>query len=55
MSKVDVFLNTLSQVTASYERSPSSLLSADLRHKDGYALRLRGVTTRESNNKKTLE
>jgi len=28
------------------------LLSADLRHKDGYALRLRGVTTLEPTNKK---
>lgn len=55
MPKVDVFLNTLTQVTASYERTPSSLLSADLRHKDGYALRLRGVTTQELPNKKNLE
>jgi cell division protein FtsQ len=56
MQKVGVFLATLSKVTANYERTPASLLSADLRHKDGYALRLRGVTTLEpNNNKKNLE
>ena len=36
------FANSISQVTATY-RSP--LLSADLRHADGYAVKLRGVTT----------
>ena len=36
------FAHSISQVTATY-RSP--LLSADLRHADGYAVRLRGVTT----------
>ncbi|WP_373717038.1 cell division protein FtsQ/DivIB, partial [Roseateles sp.] len=36
------FARSISQVTAQY-RSP--LLSADLRHADGYAVRLRGVTT----------
>ena len=36
------FAQSISQVTAQY-RSP--LLSADLRHADGYAVRLRGVTT----------
>ena len=36
------FARSVSQVTATY-RSP--LLSADLRHVDGYAVRLRGVTT----------
>lgn len=55
IQKVDVFLSTLTQVTASYERTPAALLSADLRHKDGYALRLSGVTTQESGNKKNLE
>lgn len=55
MQKAGVFLATLSKVTASYERTPASLLSADLRHKDGYALRLRGVTTLGPINKKNLE
>jgi cell division protein FtsQ len=39
------FLKTLTQVTAQYGRKPEALESADLRHQDGYALRLRGVTT----------
>lgn len=36
------FAHSVAQVTATY-RSP--LLSADLRHADGYAVKLRGVTT----------
>jgi cell division protein FtsQ len=36
------FTHSITQVTATY-RSP--LLSADLRHADGYAVKLRGVTT----------
>lgn len=36
------FTHSITQVTAQY-RSP--LLSADLRHADGYAVKLRGVTT----------
>lgn len=36
------FVRTLPQVTATYQRA---LLSADLRHLDGYAVRLKGVTT----------
>jgi len=39
------FLQTLTQVSARYGRKPEALESADLRHQDGYALRLRGVTT----------
>lgn len=41
------FLRTLPQVAARYGRTPKSLAAADLRHKDGYALRLHGVTTTE--------
>ena len=41
------FLQTLTQVTSKYGRTPDALLSADLRHGDGYALRLRGVSTTE--------
>lgn len=52
IQKLDVFLATLSQVAANYERTSTALISADLRHKDGYALRLQGVTTVEPNNKK---
>ena len=39
------FAHSITQVTATY-RSP--LLSADLRHADGYAVRLRGVTTMQT-------
>ena len=39
------FAQSITQVTATY-RSP--LLSADLRHADGYAVKLRGVTTNTS-------
>ena len=39
------FLQTLTQVTSRYGRRPEALVSADLRHGDGYALRLRGVGT----------
>jgi len=39
------FVQTLNQVTSRYARTPEALVSADLRHGDGYALRLRGVGT----------
>lgn len=39
------FAHSITQVTATY-RSP--LLSADLRHADGYAVKLRGVTTTQT-------
>jgi cell division protein FtsQ len=39
------FAQTLTQVTGKYGRRPEALVSADLRHADGYALRLRGVST----------
>ncbi|WP_299510922.1 cell division protein FtsQ/DivIB [uncultured Limnohabitans sp.] len=52
--KLTVFLTTLSQVAASYQRTPTALISADLRHKNGYALRLQGVTTVESSKKNKL-
>jgi cell division protein FtsQ len=51
-AQLKVFFRTLSQVTARYGRTPTSLAGADLRHKDGYALRLRGVTTLEADGKK---
>lgn len=50
--QLQLFLHTLSQVTARYGRTPRSLVGADLRHKDGYALRLQGVTTLESDPRK---
>lgn len=39
------FVQTLNQVTSRYGRRPEALMSADLRHGDGYAVRLRGVAT----------
>lgn len=39
------FAATLTQVTAKYGRKPEALVTADLRHTDGYAVKLRGVTT----------
>lgn len=39
------FIQTLTQVVSRYGRRPEALVSADLRHGDGYALRLRGVGT----------
>ena len=43
--RVNLFLSTLTRVALRYGRKPEALESADLRHVDGYALRLRGVTT----------
>ena len=51
-AQLKIFFRTLSQVTARYSRTPTALAGADLRHKDGYALRLRGVTTLEADGKK---
>ncbi len=39
------FAQTLTQVTSRHNRRTDALVSADLRHGDGYAVRLRGVTT----------
>ncbi len=48
---LQMFFRTLSQVTSRYGRTPTSLAGADLRHRDGYALRLRGVSTVEDKKK----
>jgi cell division protein FtsQ len=45
LERTQRFLKTLTQVTSRYGRKPDALETADLRHEDGYALRLRGVTT----------
>lgn len=44
-ARVDRFLKTLTQVTTRYARPLTAVESADLRHENGYAIRLRGVTT----------
>lgn len=51
-AQLQVFLRTLGQVTARYGRTPKALVAADLRHKDGYALRLQGVTTTDGDPRK---
>lgn len=51
--RVQRFLQTLTQVSGRYGRKPEALEAADLRHKDGYALRLRGVTTLAQDAKKS--
>lgn len=45
LARTQRFLKTLTQVTSRYGRQPEALETADLRHEDGYAIRLRGVTT----------
>ncbi len=45
MARTERFLKTVTQVTARYQRSPDQLASVDLRHTDGYAIRLNGVAT----------
>ncbi|QDL53526.1 cell division protein FtsQ/DivIB [Rhodoferax aquaticus] len=47
VSRVHRFLKTLTQVTSKYGRQVAALEAADLRHDNGYALRLRGVSTVE--------
>ena len=43
--RVDRFLKTLTQVVSRYGRDPNAIESADLRQENGYAIRLRGVST----------
>ncbi len=43
--RVQRFLKTLTQVTSRYARPLTAVESADLRHENGYAIRLRGVST----------
>ena len=44
-ARVTRFLKTLTQVISRYGRQASALEAADLRHENGYAIRLRGVST----------
>ena len=39
------FLQTMTQATANFKRSPDQLTLVDLRHKDGYAILIDGVST----------
>ena len=45
LARTQQFTGTMAQVTARYGRSASALESADLRHEQGYAIRLAGVST----------
>lgn len=45
LPRVEAFVSTLPQVTTRYR---AALLSADLRHRDGYAVRLKDVYTGEN-------
>lgn len=46
------FVQTVSQVASRYGRAPEALVSADLRYGEGYALKLRGVATKDGDAKK---
>lgn len=45
VKRADRFVRTLTQVAAQHQRRPDALEMADLRYPEGYALRLRGVST----------
>ncbi len=48
LARVQRFTQTMAQVSQRYGRQAQSLEAADLRHVNGYALRLRGVSTLDS-------
>jgi cell division protein FtsQ len=45
VARTQRFVQTLTQAASRYSRRPDALVSADLRHGDGYAVRLKGVGT----------
>lgn len=45
LQRIQRFVRTLPQIARQYQRTADALEYADLRYPDGYALRLRGVTT----------
>lgn len=45
LERTRLFVTTLAQVASRYGRTAGALEFADLRHRQGYALRLRGVST----------
>jgi cell division protein FtsQ len=45
LPRLERFLKTLTQVVSRYGRAANAIESADLRHENGYAIRLRGVST----------
>jgi cell division protein FtsQ len=46
------FVQTVTQAASRYGRTPEALVSADLRYGEGYALKLKGVATKEGDGKK---
>jgi cell division protein FtsQ len=50
VARVDRLARTLAQVNTRFGDKPRPLVSADLRHPDGYALRLAGVSTAAQQN-----
>lgn len=48
VARVERLARTLGEVNARFGNTPRALLAADLRHPDGYALRLSGVTTAQA-------
>jgi cell division protein FtsQ len=51
VARTQRFAQTLTQVASRYGRRPDALISADLRHGDGFAVRLRGVGTTSADRK----
>jgi cell division protein FtsQ len=51
-ARTERFARTLTQVASRYGRRPEALVSADLRHTNGYAVHLRGVGTTGADAKK---
>ena len=45
VARAQRFTQTITQAASRYGRRTEAVLSADLRHGDGYAIKLRGVTT----------
>jgi len=54
LARLDRFLKTVTQATSRYSRTVEQLASVDLRHSDGYAMRLSGVSTVEAQDMKKV-
>lgn len=54
LARLERFLKTVTQATSRYNRSAEQLASVDLRHTDGYAIRLNGVSTVETDDMKKV-
>lgn len=54
VARLERFLKTVTQATSRYNRSVEQLASVDLRHTDGYAIRLNGISTVEADDMKKV-